>query len=127
VLEVLTLGQAPPDPAEFVGSQGVSDVLARLRERADIVLIDAPSLLGVGDTMTLSDEVDALLIVTRLNILRRRTLDELSRVLASSPAPALGFVLTGAELEDGYAEEHATYASSFAQPAPIDEDEPVKR
>jgi hypothetical protein len=52
--------------------------------------------------MALSDKVDALLLVTRLNIVRRPMLGEVHRVLQANPATKLGFVLTGAELEDAY-------------------------
>ena len=48
-LVVLPTGPLPPDPGEFVGAEGVSRVIAALRERVDIVLVDAPPLLAVGD------------------------------------------------------------------------------
>jgi Mrp family chromosome partitioning ATPase len=101
-LEVLTFGRPPPDPGEFVGSDRVVEILKELRARAEIVLVDAPALLGVGDAMTLSGEVDGLLIVTRLDFIRRSTLGELRRVIASSLAPSLGFVVTGSSTADGY-------------------------
>jgi Mrp family chromosome partitioning ATPase len=102
VLEVLTFGRTPPDPAEFVGSDSVAEILEKLRARADVVLVDAPSLLGVGDAVTVSSQVDALLIVTRLQVVSRSMLREMRRVLASCPAPALGFVLTGVGGGDAY-------------------------
>jgi Mrp family chromosome partitioning ATPase/capsular polysaccharide biosynthesis protein len=102
VLEVLTFGRPPPDPAEFVGSDSVAKILERLRARADVVLVDAPSLLDVGDAVIVSSKVDALLIVTRLQVIRRSMLSEMRRVLASCPAPALGFVLTGVGVDDVY-------------------------
>jgi succinoglycan biosynthesis transport protein ExoP len=102
LLELLTSGPTPPDAGEFVGSRALGDILIRLRARADVVLVDAPPLLHVGDAMTLSARIDAVVVVTRLKIVRRAMLNELHRVVASSPAPTLGFVLTGAELEEGY-------------------------
>lgn len=102
VLEVLTLGAVPPDPGEFVDSDQVAQTLARLRAHADIVLVDASSLLGMGDAMTLSTRVDALLVVTRLKMIRRSTLIELRRVLESCPAHKLGLVVSGANLDAGH-------------------------
>ena len=67
-----------------------------------MVVVDAPPLLHLGDSITLSAKVDALLLVARLNILRRPMLNELHRVLDACPAQKLGFVLTGANLEEGY-------------------------
>ena len=101
-LHVLASGPIPPDPGEFVGTQRLAKILAELRERADVVLIDAPPLLRVGDTMTLSSHVDALVVITRMNVVRRHMLAELRRLLEAAPATKLGFVLTGAEDEQGY-------------------------
>lgn len=101
-LMVLTSGALPPNPGEFVASRAVNDILDELRTRADVVLIDTPPLMQVGDAMTLSAKVDALMIVTRFSLIRRPMLGELHRVLDTCPAGKLGFVLTGAELEEGY-------------------------
>jgi polysaccharide biosynthesis transport protein len=102
VLEVLPSGPIPPDPGEFVGTEALSEILARLRDRADIVLVDAPPVLHVGDAMTLSTKVDAVMVVTRMNIVRRHMLTELARQLETMPTPVLGFVATAAGDEEGY-------------------------
>jgi polysaccharide biosynthesis transport protein len=101
-LDVIPSGPVPPDPGEFVGTQALADILAQLHERADVILIDAPPLLHVGDAMALSARVDALFLVTRLNVVRRPMLAELRRVLHACPASKLGFVLTDALLEETY-------------------------
>jgi Mrp family chromosome partitioning ATPase len=98
----LPSGSRSPDPGEFIGTNALSHVLERLRSETDLVLIDAPPLLHVGDSMTLSAKIDAMIVVTRLNVVRRSTLRELQRLLAASPASKLGFVLTGAEREGAY-------------------------
>ena len=102
-LEVLPAGPLPPNAAEFAGSPKVSWVLAQLCDRADIVLIDAPPLLHVSDTMALSAKVDALLAVASLSTVRRPMLKEFHRVLEGAPVVKLGFVLTGEAGDDGYA------------------------
>jgi len=99
---ILHSGPLPPSPGEFVGTQALANVLAELGELADTVLLDAPPLLEVGDAMTLSSRVDAMLIVTRLEHLHRNTLRELARTLEQCPAEKLGFVLTGVEESKGY-------------------------
>jgi succinoglycan biosynthesis transport protein ExoP len=101
-LEVLRAGPIPPDVGEFVGKEALGKILAELRERAELVLIDSPPLLHVGDTRALSSRVDGVIVVARLKVLRRPMLRELERVLDSTPAEKLGIVLTGAESEDGY-------------------------
>jgi polysaccharide biosynthesis transport protein len=101
VLHVLPAGSIPPAADEFLESERVSTVLEDLSGQFDVVLLDAPPLLAVGDVMTLSTKVDAIVVVTRLGI-HRRQLEELARQLHTCRAPILGFVLTGASHGDSY-------------------------
>ena len=109
VLEIMPSGTLPPNPGEFVSTRGLATLLDRLRERADFVLIDAPPMIGIGDAMTISAKVDGIVLITRMNRLRRPLLFELHRLLETSPTPLLGFVVTGARVDgehyyasDGY-------------------------
>lgn len=101
-LSVLGSGPIPPNPGEFVASESLSTLLAGLRASADIVLIDTPPLLHVGDPLVLSAKADALVLVTKLEVIRRATLAELRRLVEPLPPLKLGFVVTGAQAEKGY-------------------------
>jgi Mrp family chromosome partitioning ATPase len=96
-LEVLPAGPAPLDTGEFVGTLAVHDVLEALEQRVDLVLVDAPPLLPVGDARTLSATVHALVVVTNLEFANRPMLEELRRVLDACPTRVLGFVATGVD------------------------------
>jgi Mrp family chromosome partitioning ATPase len=114
-LEVLGAGTLPPNAGEFVGTRAVSDLLDELRERADVVLVDAPPLLEVGDAATLSAVVDGLLVITRVDALRRPMLRELRRRLDACPAPTLGFVIHGIAPSDEYYSYAGAYDDSAFQ------------
>ena len=106
MLEVLPSGPIPLDPGEFVATQALSDVLERLRERADVVLIDAPPMLHVGDAITLSTKVDGIIVVAKTKVVRRQMLGELARQLSSVPARVLGYIVTGSAKGEGYGYEY---------------------
>jgi capsular exopolysaccharide synthesis family protein len=101
-LDVLPAGSIPPNPAEVAASAAVADILRELAESHDVVLADAPPLLVVSDAVTLGARVDAVVVVIRLNVTDRDTLDQLARALNSVPSAKLGYVLTGAEMPEGY-------------------------
>jgi polysaccharide biosynthesis transport protein len=109
VLGVLASGPIPPDPGEFVRTAVLTEILEELRGLADYVLIDAPPALHVGDAMALSTKVDGILVVTRMQVVRRQMLNELDRQLASSPTPVLGFVVTAAGDDEGYGYGYGSY------------------
>jgi Mrp family chromosome partitioning ATPase len=113
----LRSGPIPPDPGEFAGTHALHRVLEHLRELADVVIVDSAPLLHVGDSVTLSSKVDAMVLVARLNVLRRPMLNELRRVLDACPATKLGFVLTGSNLGDDYGYGSYGYGySSYVSP-----------
>ncbi len=117
MLDVLPSGPLPPNPPEFLSQAGLSEVLAQVSERADLVLIDATPLLDLSDAMALAARVDAVLVVTRMDNLRRSVLDEMTRVLSSVPVVKLGFVLTGTKADGGYAYGGYGHDYGYAEPA----------
>jgi len=102
LLHVLPAGPIPPDPGEFVETGAVARLLEELQSRAQVVIVDTPPLLSVGDALSLSSRLDAILLVTRLSRLRRPMLRELNRALEMTTCAKLGFVVTGAEAEEGF-------------------------
>jgi Mrp family chromosome partitioning ATPase len=116
VLEVLAAGSIPPDPGEFAGTSALGALLDRLRIHGDLVLIDAPPLLHVGDTLTLSSKVDAIVVVARMQVVRRPMLRELRRLLDACRATKLGFVATAVAGEDGYRYGYRRYYARAAAP-----------
>ena len=102
LLEVMTVGPPPPDPGAFLSSSFVRDALATLAARCDVLLVDTPPLLAVGDAMTVATRTDAVILVAGINQLRRTTLAETRRVLETSPTRKLGFIATGSNSDGRY-------------------------
>jgi Mrp family chromosome partitioning ATPase len=100
-LKILPAGLLLSDAGDFVVSETVGEILAQLRETADLVLIDAPPFLQTGDAMAITARVDAVVLVIRLDV-RRPVLDELSRTLDQSMAHKLGIVVTDDNFEQSY-------------------------
>lgn len=116
ILHLLVGGRVPPAHGEFLNDERITAVLENLGENFDLVLVDAPPLLAVGDAMALSAKVDAIVVVTHFGI-RRPVLNELARQLDSCRASRLGFILTGAPESEGYGYGYG-YGSSVSQPYP---------
>ena len=110
VLNMLPAGMRVSDPGDFVGHGGIGTVLDELAARFDYVLVDTPPFVAVGDTMTISRHLDAIVVVTRLRYVPRSLLRDLARQLDTCPAAPLGYVLAGAELEDSYGETRYYYS-----------------
>jgi Mrp family chromosome partitioning ATPase len=101
VLDFLPCGTIPPAADEFLENPRVEALLKEIAGKYDIVLVDAPPLLAVGDPQTLSAIVDGMIVVSQLGA-HRRQLQELARQLPNYRADVLGFVLTGVTHSDSY-------------------------
>jgi Mrp family chromosome partitioning ATPase len=110
----LPAGVPPPNPGEFMGGEALGGVLRALQDEFELLLIDTPPVLGVGDTLALSSQVDAMFVVVRLDWIRMATADDLARVLNASPVAKLGFVVTGVDLNKAYG--YGPYAYGSASP-----------
>jgi polysaccharide biosynthesis transport protein len=111
-LRILPFGTPPPHTLDASLLDGIGHVLDELKTDDELVLIDSPPLLRVGDALALTSHVDGLLVIGSLRTLHAPLLKELRRVIDDSPADKLGFVLTGAELEGGY--EYLAYPAAKA-------------
>jgi capsular exopolysaccharide synthesis family protein len=95
-LRVLGAGTPPPNPGELIGPNGgVARLLAQFESEADVVLVDAPPALVVGDALALTAIVDAVFLCVRLKVVTRGMLDEVALALEKAHAAPLGYVVTG--------------------------------
>ena len=64
-------GGSPPNPSVLLGSDRMRSLLARLREDADMVIIDTPPLLAVSDAIPLQEQVSGTVLVARMDYTSR--------------------------------------------------------
>ena len=64
-LHVITSGSVPPNPAELLQSHVMQDTLVKLRDRYDVIIIDAPPLLPVTDAALIASQADGAVLVFR--------------------------------------------------------------
>lgn len=98
-LWLLPSGPQPPNPADLLGSRQVERVLESLLQRADILLIDAPPVLGFSDAVILGARADGVLLVLRSGKTRREDAEQAKAQLERANARIVGATLTDAPLE----------------------------
>jgi len=120
ILHLLRSGTIPPagtdSLVDFLENERLAGVLGELADQFDLVLVDSPPLLAVGDAMALTPNLDALVLVLHAGI-ERPLLHELARQLQNSRAPALGFILTGVAEGDGYGYRYGYGYGSYSYDA----------
>ena len=64
-LDIITRGQVPPNPSELLMHSNFSDLIAEIKTKYDIILIDTPPILAVTDPAIVGGHVGTMLLVTR--------------------------------------------------------------
>ena len=116
-LEVITTGRTRVEPAAFVESERLDGSAPHAPQPRR----DRPGRCSADPRDRRLDRADrqgrcASSWSRRLGTLTRPTLQELARVLRSEPAPVLGLVATGAEIDEGYSVYSVDEYSDAARP-----------
>ncbi len=92
-LDVLTSGPLPPNPADLLSSNACVHLLAHLKAQYDMVLIDAPPVLGLSDAPILGRSVDGVLYVIKSRFNSRRADQKALQQLKQTGSQIIGAVL----------------------------------
>jgi len=102
-LEVVTAGTIPPNPADLLGSERMTQLVEGLCKEADIVLFDSPPVLAVTDAVVLSRLTDGVLLLADSGHTRSSALKQALEQLRQVDAKLLGTVLNRVSARgDGY-------------------------
>ncbi|WP_255609433.1 GumC family protein [Methylosinus sp. Sm6] len=90
---VLLSGPAPPYPAELLAGAGMGLLLARTREKFDIVIVDGPPVVGLADAPLIGHLVDGTILVVSSRETRKRVVRAALKRLYFSRTRLLGAVM----------------------------------
>jgi len=107
-VKILTAGPLPFNPTELLGSQNMSNLIADLKDRVDVILLDTPPLTMVADAAVLSKGADSVLLVVRSRVASRNSVVKTMELLTNAKARVLGAVLNCARLDESK-EEYSSY------------------
>ena len=98
-LSMLPSGILPSDAVGILNSQRMSDTIAELKMRYDIVFFDSPPILGVSDASVIASEVDQTVIVVQHRRFPRAMLTRVKQAILGVGGTVLGVVLNNVDLK----------------------------
>ena len=98
-LSVLPSGVLPSDAVGILNSQRMSDMIAELKLRYDLVFFDSPPMLGVSDASVIASEVDQTIIVVQHRRFPRAMLTRVKQAVIGVGGTLLGVVLNNVDLK----------------------------
>ncbi len=113
-LDVLSCGKAAKDPSELFGSGRMKHLLAEVRTKYSLVLLDSPPLLAVADCGVLARLVDGIILVVQSGATTVEMLELASEFLNKQRHNVLGLVLNGFDAVRAYGSNRYAYKSGYA-------------
>jgi exopolysaccharide transport family protein len=118
-LRFITAGTSVPNPPDLLGSPKMRDLIQKLSETFDLVLLDTPPLLIVSDSLVLARFVDKSVFVVRWVKTKRKSALLGLKQLIDANADVAGVVLSQVDVRrqsqydsDGYYHYHHYYTSN---------------
>ena len=123
-LSLLPSGILPADAVGILNSQRMSDLIAELKSRYDMIFFDSPPMLGVSDASVLASEVDQTIIVVQHRRFPRAMLTRVKQAVLSVGGTVLGVVLNNVDLK--HDQNYYYYTSYYGYYQPRQEDKKKK-
>ncbi|MFW5866889.1 MAG: GumC family protein [Armatimonadota bacterium] len=100
-LRLLTTGPLPPNPAELLESEQMTQMIDELTELADIVIFDSPPAVMLTDATILASKLDRTIVVAESGQITERALGDIERLFRHARADILGIVLNKLRVTGG--------------------------
>ncbi|MBD2570822.1 polysaccharide biosynthesis tyrosine autokinase [Anabaena lutea] len=97
-IDILTAGPIPPDSANLLSSPRMMQLMAAFEENYDLVLIDAPAVLGLVDAMLAASSCRSVIMVASIGKVTRTQLSQATAML--SKLNLIGVVANGVSNSD---------------------------
>lgn len=91
-LSLLLSGPLPPNPAELLGSNRMSQLQAELENHFDLIIFDTPPLLGFTDGQIMAGRSDGTIFVIRHGVALKENMLKANEILKRVNANVLGAV-----------------------------------
>lgn len=101
-LYIIPCGPVPPNPAELLLDKKLPELMEKLKEDFDVLIIDTAPVGLVSDSIILGTHADATLYVIRHNYTFKKQLQQLNDVYTFNRLPKISLVINDIQNEVGY-------------------------
>ena len=98
---ILPAGDIPPNPSELLGSRRMKNLLEKLKEQFDYIVIDLPPVNIVSDALSIASLISGMIVVIREDYTEKNELERCFRQLRLSNVNVLGCVMNEAKTGGG--------------------------
>ena len=115
---LLAAGTPVQDTSRILQRHDFAMLIAQLRQRYEMIIIDSPPVLPVPDALILGQWTDGALLAARFEISRSPQVERARRQLDNAGIPLLGTVINGMRSSDSYYGRYTYSRQRASQPDP---------
>jgi capsular exopolysaccharide synthesis family protein len=112
-LYVIPCGPVPPNPAELLLSDKISELMEKAKEQFDVVVIDTAPIGLVSDAMTLGKFADVTLYIIRHNHTVKKQLQLLQEIYTQKKLPKVSVIVNDIKSGLGYGYQYGYGQSEY--------------
>lgn len=117
-LSLLSSGPIPPNPSELLASPEMKELLAKVSQKYDYVIIDTPPVSLFSDSQIISGIVAGVIIVAKYKAIQYKDLNKTAEEIKSVGGKVLGVIVNGV---NGYSKSKSRkYYKSYGSDDDID-------
>ncbi len=118
-LFIVPTGPLPPNPADLLGSERMTEVVREASQLADIVILDSPPAIVLTDAILLSSKVDQTLLIAECEHVSRTAFLEMIRLIRHAKGSILGTILNKLRLSTSDYYYYYYYYYDYAREKPV--------
>ena len=111
--QFLSAGSTGIDPTRVLKSTRLAELIGRLRQMYDLVIIDTPPVLPVPDALILGRWADGAVMAARYDASRLPLVERANRQMIAAGIPVLGVVVNGVKGQD---QAYGNYSYNYNYP-----------
>jgi tyrosine-protein kinase Etk/Wzc len=115
-MDFISTGTLPPNPSELLLRPNFASLLQQMSASYDLVLVDAPPILAVADTMIVGAQAGAIYIMTRAGVTTPGEINESMKRLAQAGLEAKGVLFNDLKVRPGRYGYGYNYGKMHHQP-----------
>ncbi|MGV8093847.1 MAG: polysaccharide biosynthesis tyrosine autokinase [Mangrovibacterium sp.] len=99
---VLPAGPIPPNPGEMFLDSKVVQLLEKLKEKFEVIVIDLAPVLFISDILQIADKLDSIIFIVRDNFTNRNWLKHAVDEIKAYKLKGVGIVINAVKIKKGY-------------------------
>lgn len=111
-LYVIPSGDVPPNPSELLLSHKMKEVIKKLKEQCDVIIIDGTQCDLIADSLALARLADTTIITTAYKQTKKENLRKVIEKIINVGGKNIGFVLNKVHISEKKYEESYYYGST---------------